>query len=64
MRKALTYQSELLSEIGVVDLGDCSIGSIGLASLQLVDENQEERIDGCIRSVVSVVESSNKVSIK
>jgi hypothetical protein len=63
MRKALTYPSELLSEIGVVDLGDCSTGSIELASLQSVDENQEERIDACIGSVVSVVENSNKVSI-
>jgi hypothetical protein len=63
VRMALTYPSALLNEIGVVDLGDCSTGSIELASLQSVDENQEERIDACIGSVVSVVENSNKVSI-
>jgi hypothetical protein len=63
MTKALTYPSALLSEIGVVDLGDCSTGSIGLASLHSVDENQEVRIDACIGNVVSVVECSNKVSI-
>jgi hypothetical protein len=43
--KALTYPSVLLSEIGVVDLTDCSNGSIGLASLHSVDENEEEKID-------------------
>jgi hypothetical protein len=63
VRKALTNLSELLSEIGVVDLEDCSTGSIRPASLQSVDENQEERIDACIGSVISVVECSNKVSI-
>jgi hypothetical protein len=59
VRKALTYPSELLSEIGIVDLEDCSIGSIGPASLQSVDENQEERIDACIGSVIWVIECSN-----
>ena len=39
VKKALTYPSELLSEIGVVDLEECSIGSFGLASLYFVDEN-------------------------
>jgi hypothetical protein len=39
VRKALTYPIELLSEIGVVDLGDCSTGP---ASLHLVDENGED----------------------
>jgi hypothetical protein len=63
MTKALTYPSALLSEIGVVDLGDCSTGSIGLASLHSVDENQEERIDACIGNVVSVIECSNEVNI-
>jgi hypothetical protein len=61
--KALTYPSALLSEIGVVDLGDCSTGSIGLASVHSVGENQEERIDACIGNVVSVAECSNKVNI-
>jgi hypothetical protein len=63
VRKALTYPNALLSEIGVVDLVDYSTGSIGLASLHSVDKNEEEKIDACIRSVVSVVECSNKVSI-
>ena len=54
--KALTYPSVLLSEIGVVDLADCSTGSIGPTSLYLVDENEVERIDACIGSVVLVVE--------
>jgi hypothetical protein len=61
--KALTYPSALLSEIGVVDLGDCSTGSIGLASVHSVGENQEERIDACIGNVVSVAECYNKVNI-
>jgi hypothetical protein len=38
VKKALTYQIELLSEIGVVDLGD---SSIGLASLHSVDEMKQ-----------------------
>jgi hypothetical protein len=61
--KALTLPSALLSEIGIVDLANCSTGSIGPASLHSVDENEEERIDACIGSVVSVVECSNNVSI-
>jgi hypothetical protein len=61
--KALTYPSALLSEIGVVDLGDCSTGSIGLASLYLVDGNQEERINACIGNAISVAECSIKVRI-
>jgi hypothetical protein len=63
VKKALMYPSELLSVIGVVYLRDCSTGSIGPTSLQSVDENQEERIDACIGSVVSILECSNKVSI-
>jgi hypothetical protein len=63
VKKALTYPSTLLSEIGVVDLADCSTRSIGPASLYSVDENGEDMIDACIGSVVSVVECSNKVSI-
>jgi hypothetical protein len=61
--KALMYPSALLSRICVVDLGDCSTGSIGPASLHSVDENQEERIDACIGNVVFVIECSNEVSI-
>ena len=63
VRKALTYPSVLLSEIGVVDLGDCSTGSIGPASLYSIDKNQEERIDACIVNIVLVIEFSNKMSI-
>ena len=58
MRKALLYPVEILSEIGVVDLRDCSTG---LASLHSVEENEAEKIDvsieiadtiaGCIRNV-------------
>ena len=61
--KALMYPSALLSEIGVVDLEDCSTRSIGLASIHSVDENQEERIDACIGNAVSVVECFIKVKI-
>jgi hypothetical protein len=63
VRKALTYPSELLSEIGVVSLGGCSSGSFGLASLQSVDENPEERIDASTGNALSVMEFSNKVRI-
>jgi hypothetical protein len=60
VKKALTYPSELWS---VVDLAKCSTGSLRLASLHSVDENQEERIDVSIRLVVSVAEYFEKVSI-
>jgi hypothetical protein len=63
VRKALTYPSELLSEIGVVSLAGCSSGSFGLASLQSVDENPEERIDASTGNALSVMEFSNKVRI-
>jgi hypothetical protein len=63
VRKALTYPSELLSEIGVVDLAECSAGSIGPASLQSVDENQEERLEASIGVAFSVSECYKKVSI-
>jgi hypothetical protein len=63
VRKALTYPSELWSDIGIVDLGDFSSESIGPASFHSVDENQDERIDASIGNIVSVDECSNKVSI-
>ena len=63
MRKALTYLTELLSEIGVIFLVGCSLGSFGLASLQSVDENPEERTDASIGNVLSDVEFSNKVRV-
>jgi hypothetical protein len=63
VKKALTYPSELLSEIGVISLAGCSSGSFGLASLQSVDENLEERIDASTGNGISDVEFSNKVRI-
>jgi hypothetical protein len=61
VRKALSYPVDLLSEIGVVDLGDCSNGP---ASLYLVNENEVERteesleigdtIAGCLKKVSTI----------
>jgi hypothetical protein len=62
-RKALTYPSELMSEIGVVSLAGCSSGSFGLASLQSVDENPEDRIEASTGNALSDVEFPNKVRI-
>jgi hypothetical protein len=45
VRKALSYPVELLSEIGVVDIGDYSDGP---ASLHSVDENEVVRIEEII----------------
>jgi hypothetical protein len=53
----------LLSEIGVVDLGECSTGSFGQLSLHSVDEHQEVRIDVGLVNVVSDIECCNIVSI-
>jgi hypothetical protein len=61
--KALTYPSELLSEIGIVDLAGCSTKPIWPASLQLVDEDQEDWTDASIGNALSIVECFNKVSI-
>jgi hypothetical protein len=63
MKKALTYPCELLSEIGVVDLAECSTGSFGQLSLYSVDEHQEVRTDAGLANVVSEVECCNIVSI-
>jgi hypothetical protein len=60
VRKALTYPIELLSEIGVVDLGDCSTGP---AFLHSVDKNEVERIDLSIGIAGTIVECIKKVSI-
>jgi hypothetical protein len=60
VRKALTYLIELFSEIGVVDLGDCSTG---LASLHSVDENEAEGIDVSIGIADTIAECIRKVSI-
>jgi hypothetical protein len=63
VRKALTYPSSLLNEIGVVDLADCSTGSFGKISLHSVDESEEEKTDAGLGNVVSDVECCNIVSI-
>jgi hypothetical protein len=63
VRKALTYPCELLSEIGVVDLTECSTGSFGQLSLHLIDEYQEVRTDASLVNVVSDVECCNIISI-
>ena len=62
VRKALMYPSSLLSEIGVVDLADCSTRSFGEISLHSIDES-EEKIDVSLRNVVSNVECYNTMSI-
>jgi hypothetical protein len=63
MKKALTYPCELLSEIGVIDLAECSTRSFGQLSLYSVDEHQEVRTDVGLANVVSDVECCNIVSI-
>jgi hypothetical protein len=60
VKKALTYPIELLSEIGVVDFGDCSTGP---TSLHSVDENEAERIDVSIEIADTITECIRKVSI-
>jgi hypothetical protein len=63
IRKVLMYPSALLSEIGVVDLGDCSTRSFGPTSLHSIDENEEERIDVSIGIADAVADCFKKVSI-
>jgi hypothetical protein len=63
VQKALTYPNSLLSEIGVVDLADCSIGSFGIISLHSVEESQEEITDAGLGNVRSDIECHNTVSI-
>jgi hypothetical protein len=60
VKKALTYPIELLSEIGMVDLGDCSTG---LASLHSVDEIEAEGIDVSIGIANTIAACIRKVSI-
>jgi hypothetical protein len=62
-RKALTYPSELMSEIGVISLTGCSSGSFGLASVHPVDENPEDRIEASTGNALLDVEFPNKVRI-
>jgi hypothetical protein len=59
VKKALMYQIELLSEIGVVDLGDSSTGP---TSLHSVDENEVEKIDVSIEIADMIAECIRKVS--
>ena len=63
VRKALTYPCEVLSEIGIIDLVECSMGSFGIASLKSIEEYLEERIDANIGDILSVEECSIKVII-
>ena len=63
VRKALTYPFEELSEIGAVELAECSTGSFGIASLKSVEENLEERFDANIGGEEPDEERSFKVSI-
>ena len=58
--KVLSYPVELLNEIGVVDLGDCSNRP---ASLHSVDENEVERIEESIEIGNTIVGCIKKVSI-
>jgi hypothetical protein len=60
VKKALTYPIEWLTEIGVVDLGDCSTGP---ASLHSVDENKAEGIDVSIGIADTSAACIRKVSI-
>ena len=60
VRKALSYPIDLLSEIGVVDLGDCSSGP---ASLYFVDENEVEKTQESIEIGDTIAGCSRKVSI-
>jgi hypothetical protein len=60
VRKALSYPVDPLSEIGVVDLGDCSNGP---ASLYLVDENEVERTEESIEIGDTIAGCLKKVSI-
>jgi hypothetical protein len=60
VKKALSYPIELLSEIGVVDLGDCSTGP---TSLHSVEENEAEKIDVSIEIADTIAGCIKKVSI-
>jgi hypothetical protein len=55
-----SYPIEWLTEIGVVDLGDCSTGP---ASLHSVDENKAEGIDVSIGIADTSAACIRKVSI-
>ena len=60
VRKALSYPVEVLNEIGVDNLGDCSIRP---ASLHSVDENEVERIEESIEIDNTIFGCRRKVSI-
>ena len=56
VRKALTYPCELLNEIDVVDLAECSIGLFEQLSLHSVDEHYEVRTEeGLVSEIVNIV---------
>ena len=59
-RKALSYPIELLSEIGVVDLRDCSNEP---AYLYSVDENEVERIEESTEIGDTIARCMRKVNI-
>src|SRR5450759_4292642 len=52
VRKALSYPVDLLSEIGVVDLAECCIGSFEQLPLHSVDEYNEVSTDAGLANVV------------
>jgi hypothetical protein len=60
VKKALTYPINLLCEIGVVDLGDCSTRP---ASLHSINENEAEGIYVSIGIADTVAECIKEVSI-
>ena len=59
-RKALSYPVDLLSEIGVVHLGDCSSG---LASSLNIGETEVERIEESIEIGDTIAGGLKKVRI-
>ena len=63
MRKALSYPSKLLNDIGVVDLAECSSGAYEQLPLHSVDEYNEVKTDAGLANVVFDNERCNIVSI-
>jgi hypothetical protein len=60
VKKALSYPIDLLSEIGVVDLGDYSTGPTSFYS---VDESEAERTEERIGIASMIAECIREVSI-
>ena len=63
VRKVLSYPSELLNEIGIVSLAECSSGSCEQLLLHSVDECNEVRTDAGLANVVPGNECCNIVRI-